>query len=106
MCQAVACMSLQNRDSGEIKPRSFYSLSAWPFVLLPDREPRPRETVADLFANPPGWLPKQLEVYRKDPARHLKPLCATVAAEVLGDGLRGDEVREEVERILEEGAQG
>jgi hypothetical protein len=64
-----------------------------------------KSTVAALFANPPEWLPKQLEVYRKDPARHLKPLCTTVAAEVLGDGLRGDEVREEVERILEEGAQ-
>jgi DNA-binding transcriptional ArsR family regulator len=67
--------------------------------------PRPPETVADLFANPPGWLPKQLEVYRKDPARHLKPLCATVAAEVLGDSLRGDEVRAEVKRILAEGTQ-
>jgi len=62
-------------------------------------------TVASLFANPPDWLPKQIEVYRKDPARHLKPLCATVAAVILGDGLRGDEVRDEVERILEEGTQ-
>jgi len=44
---------------------------------------------------------KQLEVYRKDPERHLGPLCATVAAVVLGDSLRADEVREEVERELE-----
>jgi hypothetical protein len=65
-----------------------------------------KSTVAALFANPPEWLPKQLEVYRKDPARYLKPLCATVAAEVLGDGLRGDEVREEVEKALERDAQG
>jgi hypothetical protein len=62
-------------------------------------------SVAGFFADPPDWLPKQLEVYHKDPARHLKPLCATVAAEVLGDSLRADEVREEVERILEEGEQ-
>ena len=68
-------------------------------------QPADTSTVAGLFANPPDWLPKQLEVYRKDPARHLKPLCATVAAEVLGDGLRGDEVREEVERILQQDAQ-
>jgi hypothetical protein len=61
--------------------------------------------VADFFADPPDWLPKQIEVYRKDPARHLKPLCATVAAVVLEDGARADEVREEVERILEEGGQ-
>jgi hypothetical protein len=52
-----------------------------------------------LFANPPSWLTSQLEVYRQDPDRHLKPLCSVVAAEVLGDGLRGDEVREEVERL-------
>ena len=68
-------------------------------------EPADTSTVAGLFANPPDWLPKQIEVYRKDPARHLKPLCATVAAVILGDGLRGDEVRDEVERILAEGTQ-
>jgi hypothetical protein len=60
-----------------------------------------RSTVAGLFADPPEWLPKQLEVYRKDPVRHLKPLCATVAAVVLGDGTRGDELRNEVKRELE-----
>ena len=69
-------------------------------------EPADTSNVAGLFANPPDWLPKQIEVYRKDPARHLKPLCATVAAVVLGDGLRGDEGREEVERALEENGQG
>ena len=58
-------------------------------------------TVAGLFANPPGWLPTQLEKYRENPKRHIKPLCAAVAAEVLGDGARGSEVREEVERELE-----
>jgi hypothetical protein len=58
-------------------------------------------TVAGLFANPPAWLVTQLEVYREDPAKHLKPLCAAVAAVVLGDGARGDEVREEVKRELE-----
>jgi hypothetical protein len=62
-------------------------------------------TVADFFADPPEWLLKQLEVYRKDPTRHLKPLCATVAAVVLGDGLRGDDVRAEVQRILGEDTQ-
>jgi len=46
------------------------------------------ETVAELFANPPKWLPKQLEVYRENPERHFEPLCAAVAAEVLGDGAR------------------
>jgi hypothetical protein len=42
-------------------------------------------TVAGLFANPPDWLVTQLEVYRKNPARHKKPLCAAVADVVLGD---------------------
>jgi len=63
-------------------------------------------TVANFFASPPDWLLQQLAVYRENPKRHLEPLCATVAAVVLGDGLRGDEVREEVERILEDDTQG
>jgi hypothetical protein len=58
-------------------------------------------TVAGLFANPPGWLVTQLGVYRTNPAQHLKPLCAAVAAVVLEDGARRDEVREEVEKELE-----
>jgi hypothetical protein len=57
-------------------------------------------TVARLFADPPEWLPKQLEVYRRDPERHLKPLCAAVAAVVLGDDARASEVQEEVVREL------
>jgi AAA domain len=64
------------------------------------------QTVATLFANQPAWLPRQLEKFHEDPEKHLGPLCAAVAAVVLGDGARGDEVREEVERILEEGTQG
>src|SRR5215204_5115404 len=57
-------------------------------------------TVADLFANPPDWLVTQLEVYRKNPSRHLIPLCAAVAAVVLEDDARAPEVQEEVEREL------
>jgi hypothetical protein len=64
-----------------------------------------KSTVAGLFADPPEWLVRQLKVYRKDPDRHLQPLCATVAAVVLGDGVRGDEVREEVEKVLEDDGQ-
>jgi DNA-binding transcriptional ArsR family regulator len=64
-----------------------------------------KSTVAGLFADPPEWLVRQLKVYRKDPDRHLQPLCATVAAVVLGDGIRGDEVREEVEKVLEDDGQ-
>ena len=64
-----------------------------------------KPTVADLFANPPDWLPKQIETYREDPTRHLKPLCAAVAAVILEDGARASEVQDEVRRILEEGAQ-
>jgi hypothetical protein len=56
-------------------------------------------TVAEFFAIPPDWLASQLKVYRQDPERHLNPLCAAVAAVVLGDGARGDEVREEVRKL-------
>jgi hypothetical protein len=62
-----------------------------------DNEP---QTVSSLFASPPEWLPKQLEKYREDPQKHIGPLCTAVAAMVLGDGLRAEEVREEVERKL------
>jgi hypothetical protein len=47
-----------------------------------------KSTVAGLFADPPDWLVTQLKVYRKNPARHKNPLCAAVAAIVLGDGAR------------------
>ena len=59
-------------------------------------------SVSSFFADPPGWLPGQLEKYREDPEKHLGPLCTAVAAEVLGDGARGGEVREEVEKALDE----
>jgi DNA-binding transcriptional ArsR family regulator len=71
-----------------------------------DSDDTSNPSVSSFFANPPGWVPGQLEKYREDPEKHLGPLCTAVAAVVLGDGARGDEVREEVERILEEGAQG
>jgi DNA-binding transcriptional ArsR family regulator len=57
-------------------------------------------TVAALFANPPDWLHRQIKLYRACPGRHLDPLCAAVAA-ALGEPMRGDAVREEVERALE-----
>ena len=57
-------------------------------------------TVSEFFANPPDWLPKQLKVYRQDPGRHFKPLCTAVAAVVLGDSLRWEEVAEDLRREL------
>jgi hypothetical protein len=57
-------------------------------------------SVEALFADPPQWLPKHLNLYLQNPEKHIKPLCTAVAALVLGDGLRNDEVREEVEREL------
>jgi putative DNA primase/helicase len=57
-------------------------------------------SVEALFTDPPEWLPEQLNLYRQNPEKHIKPLCTAVAALVLGDGLRNDEVREEVEREL------
>jgi hypothetical protein len=54
--------------------------------------------VAELFANPFEWLPKQLKVYRENPKRHFGPLCAAVAAEVLGVDGRAEDVAEEVRK--------
>src|SRR5215211_5860328 len=61
-----------------------------------------RPSVVELFDNPPTWLPTQLAIYSENPKRHIKPLCSAVAAVVLGDGLRADEVRGEVERELQQ----
>jgi len=72
-------------------------------LLSSAEEPRPPETVAELFANPPAWLRRQLKVYRRDPGRHWGPLCAAVAAVILGDGARGDEVTDEVKKVLGDG---
>jgi AAA domain len=62
-------------------------------------------TVSGLFANPPEWLVKQVDVYRQDPERYLQPLCTAVAAVVFEDGDRAAEVVDEVEKALEEDAQ-
>jgi DNA-binding transcriptional ArsR family regulator len=71
-----------------------------------DSDDTSNPSVSSFFADPPDWLPGQLEKHREDPDKHLGPLCSAVAAVVLGDGTRADEVREEVERILEEGGLG
>jgi hypothetical protein len=55
-------------------------------------------SVAAVFAEPPDWLPARLKIYRQDPERHFRPLCAVVSALVLGDPERGEEVAEEVRK--------
>ena len=89
-------------DDGK-KPATYKLLSSSPLHTKGDDsdDDNSKLTVAGLFANPPAWLVTQLEVYREDPARHLKPLCAAVAAVVLGDDARASEVQEAVERELE-----
>jgi hypothetical protein len=66
-----------------------------------DSDDNNKPTVAELFAGPPPWLVTQLEAYRKDPERHIEPLCSAVAVVVLNDGARGTDVRDEVEKELE-----
>jgi DNA-binding transcriptional ArsR family regulator len=70
-----------------------------------DSDDTSNPSVSSLFVNPPDWLPGQVAKYRENPERHIAPLCAAVAAVVLGDGGRGDEVREEVEKALGEDPQ-
>jgi hypothetical protein len=84
---------------GREKLYSLLSSSPNPYRESTDDDNEPK-TVAALFAHPPGWLVKQIEMYREDPGRQLPPLCAAVAAAVLGEPVRGPEVREDVEREL------
>ena len=89
---------------GREKLYSLLSSSENPYRESGDDDNEP-STVADLFANPPHWLVKQLEVYRKNPDKHKQPLCTAVAAVVLEDGARASEVESEVEKALEEDPQ-
>src|SRR5215216_4257435 len=86
-------------DDGK-KPATYKLLSSSPkYTGVSDDDDNSKPTVADFFANPPSWLPGQLEMYRENPERCFEPLCAAVAAVVLGDGLRWQEVAEEVRRL-------
>jgi DNA-binding transcriptional ArsR family regulator len=92
-------------DNGR-KPATYELLSSSPPGTGEiDDDDNSSTTVAELFAKPPEWLATQLGQYHKDPARYLKPVCAAVATEVLLDATRWEEVRVEVERILQEGSQ-
>jgi len=86
-------------DDGK-KPATYKLLSSSPkYTGVSDDDDNSKPTVADFFANPPSWLPGQLEMYRENPERCFEPLCAAVAAVVLGDGLRWQGVAEEVRRL-------
>jgi DNA-binding transcriptional ArsR family regulator len=92
-------------DNGR-KPATYELLSSSPPGTGEiDDDDNSATTVAELFAKPPEWLATQLGQYHKDPARYLKPVCAAVATEVFLDATRWEEVRAEVERILQEGSQ-
>lgn len=70
------------------------------------REPAP-EGLEELLAGPPEWLRRQAEKHLEGPTEAtLKPLCAAVANEVLGNPRRGEEVRAAVERWLKNGVDG
>jgi hypothetical protein len=57
--------------------------------------------VRRLFAAPPGWLAPQIGLYRSDPDRHFRSLCAAVAEEALGDARLCENIMGEVLRQLE-----
>jgi DNA-binding transcriptional ArsR family regulator len=71
-----------------------------PLALADNADPK---TVAELFANPSEWLEGQIARYREDPHRHFRPLCAYVAAVVMGDGAWWEKVAEEVRKELGDG---
>ena len=88
-------------DDGK-KPTTYKLLSSSPKntgVSGDDDNSKP-SAVEEFFANPPSWLSRQLAKYREDPKRHFEPLCVAVAAVVLEDGGRWEEVAEQVEKLL------
>src|SRR5918994_2931078 len=67
-------------DDGK-RPATYHlASSSPPHPKGDDGDDTSSATVAELFANPPGWVPGQLEKYREDPEKHLGPLCSAVAA--------------------------
>ncbi len=57
--------------------------------------------VSALFSDPPGWLRRQVGLYRANPSeRMLRPLCSSAAAELYNDPRRGEEIRVQVENEL------
>jgi AAA domain len=90
---------------GREKLYSLLSSSQNPYRESGDDDNKPA-TVAELFADPPDWLSKELPLYHQAPERYIDALCSHVAAVVLEDPGRRTEVREEVERILQEDTQG
>jgi hypothetical protein len=58
-------------------------------------------TVAEFFADPPGWFSGSLKMYHQNPEMNFRVLCAHVAAALDDTGeLRPEEVVEEVEQAL------
>jgi len=64
------------------------------------RDLKDTNTVARLFADPPGWLTYQLKAYRDDPERQFRPLCVAIAGAL---GLSAEDVADEVREELGEG---
>jgi hypothetical protein len=57
-------------------------------------------TVAEFFANPPSWLPGQLEKYRENHELYFESLCAAVEAAMEDEGSHVEDVKEEVRQEL------
>lgn len=62
------------------------------------------DPIGTFLEDPPAWFVDQVERCARDgvPDRLLKPLVSTVAADVLGDALRGGEVAPAVEEYVRE----
>jgi hypothetical protein len=62
------------------------------------------QRIGRLLNDPPGWLARQLEQFRRVPDRYMKPTAAAIASEVYGDALRWEEVAPSLEACLEDSA--
>jgi len=56
--------------------------------------------VRALLADPPGWLAEELEKYRAEPERWVKPTCNSIAVEVFGSAHRWLEVKPVLEEHI------
>ena len=95
----VGKISVTGEMNGRAEQEQSTASSSRPLKDRADDAANPK-TVAGLFTNPLEWLRTGIKLYWENPDRHFRPLCNSVAAEVLGDGNRRDEVLDEVKKAL------
>jgi hypothetical protein len=86
---------------GENPPKAEGSSGGW--FGNPVKQERKYRDAAELLEAPPGWLAEQLELYRSDPEKWLRPTASAMSSELYGTYERTDEVMPVLNAYLKPG---